>query len=84
MVINPLNYKVEWTEVFDTYTSSNRFDEFISLGFPNGYIIVVACQDECSYRLSDTGRQFFKSMGSTAIKEVDYRCGFVFIGTFGQ
>ena len=52
VIINPKTGIVENAKVFDTYKSSDEFDDFISSGIPYGYIIVAACKDECSRRLS--------------------------------
>ena len=56
VVINPENYKVEQSKVFDTYASSEGFDEFISEMIPDSYIIVAACKDDCVKSLSQAGR----------------------------
>ena len=70
--------------VFDTYKTCVELDQFIKCNIPDGYIVVAACQDECSSRLSDFAKSWFQSMGSMEIYNVGYREGFVFIGTNGR
>jgi len=52
VVINPNNGKVEAARVFDTYVSSVAFDDFIIESYPDGFIIVAACKDDCITKLS--------------------------------
>lgn len=88
--ISPLSGKVQWAEVFDTHKSSEKLERFIVnyLFRPQtaeeGEIIVVACKDECVTNLSDSVKEWFKSVGSTLIDEIQYRHSFVFIGIVGH
>ena len=57
VVINPNNGKVEASKVFDTHEESEQFDEFITTdSYPDGFIIAVACKDDCITKLSDNAK----------------------------
>ena len=73
VVINPLNGKVLKAKVFDTYTDCKSLDTFIKKEVKNGQIIVAACKDECTLKLSDTAKDWFYQMGSREIKFLGYR-----------
>ena len=84
VIIHPFNGRVEEAKVFDTYAESEGFDAFVSRGIPEGRIVVAACKDDCTRKLSQAGKLWFASMGSKEIWNLEYRCGFVFIGASGQ
>ena len=86
VVINPLDCSVVFAKVFDTYASSDGFDNFIRTSkIPEGFIIVAACKDDCTAKLSDKAKTWFTTnMGSKEISQLFYRCGFAFIGIFGK
>ena len=42
VIINPDNGKVEFTNVFDTYDSSELLEQFINTHIPEGRIVVAA------------------------------------------
>ena len=53
VILNPSKGTIEFAMVFDTYESSDSFEEFISgKNFPKGSIIIAACKDECTSNLS--------------------------------
>ena len=64
MIINPARGQVEEAKVFDTYNSSAEFDKFIENDIPDGYILVAACKDDCTKRLSQGAKAWFQKMGS--------------------
>ena len=65
VLINPLSGKVELSKVFDTYSSPGGFEYFIQGNvIPLSYIVVAACQDDCSARLSPDSKSFFQQLGS--------------------
>lgn len=84
VVINPADAHVESAKVFDTYSTSESFDAYISRDVPEGHIVVAACSDDCVTNLSDKGKQWFANMGSEEIWNLGYRCGFSFIGISGR
>lgn len=45
---------------------------------------MAACKDECSAKLSDFGKRWFKNMGSKEIEKLEYRQGFAFIASGGK
>ena len=47
-------------------------------------IIVAACKDECTLKLSSKVKQFFVDMGSGEISNLGERQSFAFIGTLGK
>ena len=67
VVIRPSDGRVVSAKVFDTYKTSDAFDEFIKTGVKQGHIVVAACKDECIINLSHYGRQWFADMGSREI-----------------
>lgn len=73
IVINPLNDKVESASIFDTYARPDGFDGFIRNKIPDGYIVVAACQDECSNKMSKAAKEWFANMGSKEIWNLSYR-----------
>ena len=83
-MINPSDFKVTTSKVFDTYKSSSDLDAFTREIIPDGYIVVAACKDECTQKLSERGRRWFQSLGSVEIKDLGYRCAFAFIGVVGD
>ena len=42
--------------MFDTYQAPDDFDEFIKVGITEGHIVVAACMDDCTTRLSEAGK----------------------------
>ena len=72
------------TKIFDTYVDSKDFERFVGSQIPDGYIVVVACKDECTTALSNTGKGWFAGLGSKEIWKVGYREGFAFIGIQGK
>ena len=70
VVVNGSSGKIEFAKVFDTYKTSSAFDEFTDNPIPEGYIVIAACQDECTASLSEKGRQWFRNMGSKSITEL--------------
>ena len=83
-LVDPNNGKVEVTKCFDTHKSSEEFEDFISKPIPVGHIVVATCRDEVSKNLSDKGRNWFKSLGSKEISNLQFRTGFSFIGVSGS
>ena len=84
VVVNAANGKVEVAKVFDTYKSSSAFEKFIDHSFPEGFIILAACQDDCVTKLSQKSRNWFVQLGSKEILKLKYRQGFAFIGISGR
>ena len=83
VIINPKSGKVKLAKVFDTYKTSELFDEFIT-GIPQGYIVVAACKDDCWTSLTRAGQAWFLAMGSREIVNLEYRDSFTFIGVLGD
>ena len=78
VVINPASGKVVLAQVFDTYKSSDMFEELfvkskrmLELSF--GYIVAAACKDDCVRNLSEDAKQWFSDMGSKEIKNLGFR-----------
>lgn len=80
VVINGNDGRIEKAQVFDTFRSSETLEKFINAKTPDGSIIVVASQDDCTTNLSEKAVAWFESMGSSDILRLRYRCGFAFIG----
>ena len=61
------------SKVYDTYSNSSKFEEFIANAIPDGFIVVCACKDDCFLKLSDKCKQWFINMGSKEISNLKYR-----------
>lgn len=83
VIVNPNNGFVNSAKVFDTYKTSEHFDNFIHAFIPDKSIVVAACKDECSVNLSNEGKYWFSQMGSKEVWNLGYRESFVFIGISG-
>ena len=79
VIINQINFRIEFAKVFDTYTSSHSLNNFIEKDIPKGYIIAVASCDDIVTKMSGKVKNWFKRMGSMEIYELKYRQGFAFI-----
>ena len=84
ILINPINFHVIQSKVFDTYKSSFELEEFItSPELKNGCVVIAACKDDCVWQLSNKCKMWFAEMGSQYIWKIKYRYAFAFIGTIG-
>ena len=45
--------------------------------------MAAACKDDCTTKLSKRGISWFETLGSKELKNLEYRCGFAFIGVVG-
>ena len=73
---------LESTVIFDTYKTSEPFEIFLEChSLPDDFIVVAACKDECVTSLSDDIKDWFTKIGSKEIEKLEYRQGFVFIGS---
>ena len=78
VIINPSNGRVDFAKAFDTYKSSDAFVGFVHFieetkKFTDGHIIVVACQDDCVYKLSFKAKRWFEKQGAKQIWDLEYR-----------
>lgn len=73
VVINPYTGFVEWAKCFDTYQYAMDLDNFIDNDIILNYIIVVACKDDMSRKLSDHSKMWLKDMGSDEVWNLEYR-----------
>lgn len=83
VVIDAPSGQVLSARVFDTYKTTEKLDEFIRAPVRDGAIVVAACQDECTDKMSEAAKQWLEDLGSTEIRNLKYRCGFAFIGVKG-
>ena len=83
VIVNPSSFEVEHARIFDTYESSEQFYEFITHNVPEGYIVIVACKDDCVKNLTLESKMWFDAMGSVEIWNLGYRQGYVFVGKNG-
>ena len=83
VIIDSENGSVLAAEIFDTYKSSDEFDEFIMDDIKVGHIVVAACSDDCFKSLSEEGIAWFTDMGSKEILKLRYQQSFAFIGIYG-
>ena len=81
VVIDGIQAKIEYAQVFDTYKSSEKLDQFID-GFEKSQyqIVIAACKDDCVKKLSRKAKLWLAGMGSREIAHLKYRCGFAFCG----
>ena len=73
VVINPESGEVESAKIYDTHMHSEGLDAFIKNGVPDGYIVAVACKDECANNISNNIRLWLSNMGSKHIWNVQYQ-----------
>ncbi|KAI9492467.1 glycosyl hydrolases family 15-domain-containing protein [Zychaea mexicana] len=67
---------------FDTHISTDEsleFKRFIDWLSP-GTVVVIAVKDDCTEHLGKEGIEALESLGSTKIRQVQYRDSYVFIG----
>ena len=84
MVMNTRNGKVETSQVFDTYKSSEKFEAFIDKKIPAGFMVIAACKDDCTTNLSTKAKDWFADMGASGIYQcLKYRKAFAFVGFTG-
>ena len=62
VIINQFNYRVLFSQVFETHIKSDSFDQFISNGIPIpfGYIVAAASKGDCITNMSSKGKNWFK------------------------
>ena len=80
VVINSANGRIELAKIFDTSSSSAKFDQFIGNQIPHGYIIAAACHHDCVSNLSQSAKQWFQNTGSKKIVGLKMGQAFAFIG----
>lgn len=64
VIINGGNGEVETAKVFDTFSDSEKFLEFIRKEIREGSVVVAACKDDCVINLSLEAKYWFANMGS--------------------
>ena len=64
VIFDPFCSKIIKAQVFDTYLNSSRFNEFIKTPVPKGLIVIAACMDDCSMKLSPNAKKWFVNLGS--------------------
>ena len=67
VIIDPSRGNILSAKAFDTYKSqksSSAIAEFINTAIPEGHIVVAACKDECSKKMSGKVKWWFENMGS--------------------
>ena len=52
VIIDHKTGKVASAWAFDTYRSSQQLETFIQKNIPEGYIVAIACKDDCATTLS--------------------------------
>lgn len=75
-MINPNNGMVDMSKIFDTCTTSQILEAFIEElqeFIVKDYIICAACHDECTKNMSQKVKDWFISMGSLEINNLEYR-----------
>lgn len=74
VVLNPSTGAPELAKAFDTFKRPDYFDHFIKgAKFPDGYIILAACKDDCFASLSYKAKLWFSGLGSKEIWKLQYR-----------
>lgn len=84
-IVNTLYGTLDKAMVFDTYKSSEEFENFINeYEIADNYLVLAACDDECTKHLSHKCKMFFSNMGSREIWNLGYRQAFAFIGLYNH
>ena len=71
VIVNPNSGIILAAKCFDTYSSSETFEDFIRK-VPTGVIVICACKDDCAKNLSRKVKNWFGEMGSKEIWKVKY------------
>ena len=79
VIINQINFRIEFAKVFDTFRSSRGLENIIKRDIPKGCIVAAASHDDITTKLSGKVRNWFKRMGSYEIYNLKYHEGFAFI-----
>ena len=81
VIINTLFGTVEKALVFDTYTSSQELENFITnYKIFDNFVVLAACKDDCAKNLSQKCKMWFSNMGSREIWNLGYHDSFSFVG----
>ena len=56
VIINPINGKILYSKVFDTYKTGDLFENFITNCVEDNTIVVAACKDECVTSLKESSK----------------------------
>ena len=71
VVFNTFHGYVDSAKVFDTYKSSDLFEDFIiNHPIPDGFLVFAACMDECTFNMSEKVKEWFEDMGSQLISKL--------------
>lgn len=87
VVINKVNGDILCKKVFDVKISFEELDNFIKnigMKLQDGSIIVAACKNECTNKMSMDAKIWFGDIGAREIWKKGHGKGFVFIGTIGN
>ena len=87
IVINSENCNLAYDREFDTSKSSIELETCIQNDFPlfpEGWIIIATCKDDCVKNLSRKSKEWFRSIGSKKIDKLKYQCSFAMIAIAGK
>ena len=56
VIINSRSGEIQTAKVFDTYSSSESFQEFTRKEILEGCVVVAACKDDCATKLSQEAK----------------------------
>lgn len=76
---------VDYAEIFDTYASGARADDFATLinGLPNGRVVAIGVKDDCTNSLTQNAKDALISLGGNDGTTLSYRQSWAFIGRKG-
>ena len=89
IIIDERNGAVLHKEIFDTsaseYTGIAQADAFANLihSLPSGRIVAIAAKEDAVEALTDSAKEACESIGSTLIRQIQYRGSWAFIGRKG-
>jgi hypothetical protein len=85
-VVNPADGTVAKSDLFDLYSKgqseSQRMADFIN-SVPEGYYVLMAVMDEGSVALTEAAKTAIESIGSSKIRDIDFRSSWAIIGRKG-
>lgn len=85
VVLAGQNHEVMFSHTYDTFASAKASEQIVEdeAAVPVGSVIIVACKDECSRKLSQGVKDILIAMGAKEINQLGYRQGYIFMGIKG-
>jgi len=85
VVLAGQNHEVMFKQTYDTYANGKASSQIVEdeAAVPPGSVIIIACMDECSAKLSQGVKDILVAMGAKEINGLGFREGYLFMGIKG-